>query len=56
MITCLTDSDIERFIEEDVPYGDLATHLLGIGTGRGRIAFATRFGKPSDIGVRIQPV
>jgi molybdenum transport protein len=42
MITCLTDSDIERFIEEDVPYGDLTTHLLGIGGGKGRIAFATR--------------
>ena len=30
MITCLPDSDIDRFIEEDAPYGDLTTHLLGI--------------------------
>ena len=42
MITCLPDSDIERFIEEDVPYGDLTTHLLGIGTRLGRIVFTTR--------------
>ena len=42
MITCLPDSDIERFIEEDVPYGDLTTHLLGIGDKRGRIVFSTR--------------
>ena len=42
MIICLPDSDIERFIEEDVPYGDLTTHLLGIGTHPGRITFSTR--------------
>ncbi|MBV5339079.1 MAG: ModD protein [Deltaproteobacteria bacterium] len=42
MITCLPDSDIERFIEEDVPYGDLTTHLLGIGGKPGRISFTTR--------------
>ncbi len=42
MITCIPDSDIERFIEEDVPYGDLTTHLLGIGTNPGRIVFTTR--------------
>lgn len=42
MIHCLPDSDIERFIEEDVPYGDLTTHLLGIGDRRGRIIFSTR--------------
>src|ERR1017187_1603406 len=42
MINCLSDRDIELFIEEDVPYGDLTTHLLGIGTDSGRIIFSTR--------------
>ncbi len=38
----IPDSDIERFIEEDVPYGDLTTHLLGIGTKEARMVFSTR--------------
>jgi molybdenum transport protein len=42
MITCIPDSDIERFIEEDLPYGDLTSHLLGIGESSGRISFSTR--------------
>jgi molybdenum transport protein len=42
MIVCLPDSELERYIEEDVPYGDLTTHLLGIGTSPGRIVFSTR--------------
>jgi molybdenum transport protein len=42
MTTCLPDSDIERFIEEDIPYGDLTTHLLGMGARPGRIIFSTR--------------
>jgi molybdenum transport protein len=42
MIYCLPDSDIERFIEEDIPYGDLTTHLLDIGERPGRIIFSTR--------------
>lgn len=42
MITCLPDNDIERFIDEDIPYGDLTTHLLGFGTVPGRIVFSTR--------------
>lgn len=42
MIICLPDSDIERFIEEDVPYGDLTTRLLGFGASLGRIIFSTR--------------
>lgn len=42
MITCLPDSELERFIEEDLPYGDLTTHLLGIGQQRGTISFVTR--------------
>ena len=42
MISCLPDSEIERFIAEDLPYGDLTTHLLGIGERSGRIVFSTR--------------
>ncbi len=42
MINCLPDSDIECFIEEDVPYGDLTTNLLGIGDRTGQIIFSTR--------------
>jgi len=42
MIYCLADSDIDRFIDEDVPYGDLTTHLIGIGDRPGRIIFSTR--------------
>jgi len=38
----LPDSEIERFIEEDVPYGDLTTSLLGIEGQRGQILFTTR--------------
>jgi molybdenum transport protein len=39
---CLTDGEIESLIAEDVPYGDLTTHLLGIGQLPGRIVFTTR--------------
>ncbi len=42
MITCLPDSEIERFLEEDIPFGDLTTHLLGIGQLSGKISFTTR--------------
>ncbi len=42
MIHCIPDSEIERFIVEDVPYGDLTTHLLGIGEKVGRIIYSTR--------------
>ena len=42
MITCFLDSDIERLIEEDLPYGDLTTHLLGIGESSGQIIFSAR--------------
>jgi nicotinate-nucleotide pyrophosphorylase len=41
MLHYIPDSEIERFIEEDVPYGDLTTHLLGIGGRRGRITYST---------------
>lgn len=42
MTYLIGDSEIERFIEEDVPYGDLTTTLLGIGNGYGEIVFTTR--------------
>jgi molybdenum transport protein len=42
MLNYISDSDIERFIQEDVPYGDLTTHLLGIGEKRGKIVYSTR--------------
>ncbi|GFE61656.1 ModD protein [Geobacter sp. AOG2] len=42
MLACLPDGEIERFIDEDLPYGDLTTHLLGIGTQPGIITFTTR--------------
>jgi molybdenum transport protein len=42
MPACLPDGEIERFIDEDLPYGDLTTHLLGIGHQPGVITFSTR--------------
>ncbi len=42
MLYQLPDRDIERFIEEDVPFGDLTTSLLGIGSLKGEITFTTR--------------
>ncbi len=42
MLYQLPDSDIERFIEEDMPYGDLTTLLLGIGAVPGDITFTSR--------------
>lgn len=42
MLACLPDGEIERFIDEDLPYGDLTTHLLGIGNQPGVISFTTR--------------
>jgi molybdenum transport protein len=38
----LPDSEIEHFVTEDCPYGDLTTALLEIGSKPGRIVFATR--------------
>jgi molybdenum transport protein len=38
----LPDTEIERFMDEDVPYGDLTTSLTGIGSKPGEIVFATR--------------
>ncbi len=42
MLYQLPDSEINRFIEEDMPYGDLTTLLLGIGTQEGEITFTSR--------------
>jgi molybdenum transport protein len=38
----LPDSEIERFLAEDCPYGDLTSALLDIGPQPGRITFTTR--------------
>lgn len=38
----LPDAEIERFLQEDLPYGDLTTALLAIGDRPGVITFATR--------------
>ncbi len=38
----LPDNDIERFLAEDCPYGDLTTALLEIGGQPGRIVYSTR--------------
>jgi molybdenum transport protein len=42
MLYRLADIDINQFIEEDVPYGDLTTLLLGIGALEGKITFTSR--------------
>ena len=39
---CLPDEEIDRFLKEDCPYGDLTTILLQIGARPGRITFRTR--------------
>jgi len=38
----ISDETIERFIKEDVPYLDLTSHILGIGSAEGRISFVCR--------------
>ncbi|MEI7933503.1 MAG: ModD protein [Chlorobiaceae bacterium] len=42
MLYQLSESDIERFVEEDMPYGDLTTSLLAIGHLDGKITFTSR--------------
>ncbi len=42
MMNCLSSSEIERLIHEDLPYGDLTTRLAGIGERSGRIALSAR--------------
>ncbi|RQW85531.1 MAG: ModD protein [Geobacter sp.] len=38
----VSDQLLEQLMEEDVPYGDLTTDILGIGAMRGKIVFTTR--------------
>jgi molybdenum transport protein len=38
----LNDSLLEALLHDDAPFGDLTTHVLGIGAMPGRIAFAAR--------------
>jgi len=38
----LTESEIDKLIEEDVPYFDLTTYLLDIGNKEGTISFSAR--------------
>ena len=38
----LPDEEIDRFLHEDCPYGDVTTTLLQIGARPGRMAFSTR--------------
>jgi molybdenum transport protein len=42
MYYLIPDKEIERYLEEDIPYGDLTTTLLGIGDCDGEIVFTTR--------------
>lgn len=38
----LSDRVLESLLDDDVPFGDLTTHVLGIGAKPGRITFAAR--------------
>lgn len=38
----ITDAELDRYLAEDVPYGDLTTHALGIGERPGRMVFRAR--------------
>ncbi|MFZ1416281.1 MAG: ModD protein [Defluviicoccus sp.] len=38
----LSDGQLDLLLAEDVPFGDLTTHVLGIGDLRGRMTFAAR--------------
>lgn len=42
MLPSVSDVLLERLMEEDVPYGDLTTDILGIGVRQGKIVFTTR--------------
>jgi molybdenum transport protein len=42
MPVLFSDGFLDQLIEEDVPYGDLTTEILGIGNKKGRILFSTR--------------
>jgi molybdenum transport protein len=38
----IPDEEVRHYVEEDYPYGDLTTTLLGIGDSPGKIMFTTR--------------
>ena len=38
----ISDTEIDRLIQEDVPYIDLTTHVLQVGATRGRMEYFTR--------------
>ncbi len=42
MMPLIPDTEIDRWLAEDVPFGDLTTHALGIGERPGRMVFAAR--------------
>jgi molybdenum transport protein len=42
MPVVISDGFLDQLIEEDVPYGDLTTEILGIGNKNGKIVFSTR--------------
>lgn len=42
MMMLIPDTEIDRWLLEDLPYGDLTTHALGIGERLGRIVFHAR--------------
>ncbi|MBZ8134301.1 ModD protein [Afifella sp. IM 167] len=43
-MSSISDARIEQLLEQDAPYGDLTTELLGIGGAPGRMTFAARAG------------
>lgn len=42
MMPLISDAEIDRWLAEDVPFGDLTTHALGIGERPGRMVFEAR--------------
>jgi molybdenum transport protein len=42
MVTIASRAELERLLEDDVPYGDLTTEALGIGAAKGVMHFAAR--------------
>ena len=42
MMPLIPDTEIDRWLAEDVPFGDLTTHALGVGERPGRMAFEAR--------------
>lgn len=42
MMTLISETEIDRWLAEDIPFGDLTTHTLGIGKQPGRMTFLAR--------------